>query len=361
MNLLDPNKLRPNLVLPIISGANETKYLDTPGINFYEIVSEFYQDAVFGQLPRTTADAELLKAFESSCIQRSINGYGAVIQSGTNHFVPSTRYVWKWEDEGIPIGYVAGWPFKSDVTKPSADRIRFFIYQEGRELLEVQDYVLEGSALGAHLKTQNTPGVLGVWGNGKSLYPAIDDVLAWYNTRLEKNNQILDKFSNPHLQGPESAKDEEGRLNIDNEHGSYLARSDKEDPEFSYLQLDADQPLNQQTLGNLLDALHLLTGVPATAFGLSSASGDSGVSRERQMFKAISRTRRWRREIETALEAFQVSDVAWVDDPFITWQAHVETELALLTAGVTSPDETRERLNIGGAAPVTPPRQESGE
>ena len=357
MNLLSPDQLRPNLVLPVLSGDNEKRWLETGGINLYRTVSEFYQDAMFGQLPRVDADAELLEAFERSTLQRSINGYGAIIRSGTNHIVPSTRYAWRWEEDGLHRGWIVGWPYKSNSRALSpADRIRIFISENDRDLLAVQDWVLEGGSLGSRIGDDMNPeGAIAVWGNGVSDYPPIVDLLAWYNDRIKANNDTLDRVGNPHLQGPVEARDEQGRVELTPE-GSFLGRT-KDSAEFGYLVLDAEQPLNKETIGNLLDALHLVTGVPATAFGITSSTGDSGVSRERQMFKAISRVRRWRRDVETALRVFGVGDVAWIDDPFIGWTNQVSSELSLLAAGVISPDEVRERLNIGGTAPVREQRQ----
>ena len=360
MNLLTPDQLQPNLVLPVLSGDNETRWLNTKGINLYRTVSEFYQDAMFGQLPRVNADAELLEAFESSVLQRSINGYGAVIRSGSNHIVPSTRFAWRWEVDGLHRGWIIGWPYKSAPGAATTDRIRIFIGENGRELLAVQDWVLNGGSLGRQLgEVQNPAGAIAVWGNGVSDYPPIVDALTWYNTRIAQNNKVLDRVGNPHLTGPEEATNEQGAVELSPE-GSFLGR-EKESADYAYLTLDAEQPLNKETIGNLLDALHLVTGVPATAFGITSSTGDSGVSRERQMFKAISRVRRWRRDVETALRVFGVDDVSWIDDPFIGWSSQVDGELKLLSSGVISHNEVRERLGIGGEAPVAPaPTQESG-
>ena len=359
MNLLSPDQLRPNLVLPVLSADNENRWLNTAGINFYRVVSEFYQDAMFGQLPRVEADAELLEAFERSVLQRSINGYGAIIRSGSNHIVPSTRYTWRWEVDGLHRGWIVGWPYKSGSRAASTDRIRIFIGENDRDLLAVQDWVLEGGSLGSKIGDDLNPaGTIAVWGNGVSDYPPIVDVLTWYNTRIKRNNEVLDRVGDPHLTGPQEAADDQGRVQLSSE-GSFLGR-EKESAEYSYLTLDADQPLNKETIGNLLDALHLVTGVPATAFGITSSTGDSGVSRERQMFKAISRVRRWRRDVETALQVFGVTDVAWIDDPFIGWSNQVDSELKLLASGVISPDEARERLGIGGDAPAPTPVDDSG-
>lgn len=363
MNLLNPKLLVEGKVLPILSDVNYNRFTRTEGLNFYKVVTEFYNNAMWGQLPRTNGEKEILHAFELSSTQRSINGYGAVLMVNDRHYIPDSRYLWRWEEDGILVGYVIGWPYLRKPDSIAADGIRIFIWQHDRELLTVQDWALRGTALERRLQQYNPPGRVAVWGNGQSDYPPMVDLVNWFNTRLKKNTEMLNRFANPHLVGPSEALDERGVMSLNTEEGSFLATSDKDAKDFSYLTWDANQPLNSQTVGSLLDALHMITGVPATAFGLQHAqgSGNSGVSRERQMFSALSKVRRLRRNVEDAMEMFNITEIAWPDDPFTTWQEQVTAELQLLAASIITPEEARERLNLGPPPAGFDPQQDREE
>lgn len=346
MNFIRPEELVSGAILPVRNSQNEDLYQKVDnGVNWYRIVTDFYLNAMWGQLPRTDADRALFDAFEQSTVARSIDGYGAVVRLPSAIFAPSGRYIWRWEEAGIHRGWIIGWPFKSQREVGHADRIRLFIKQLDRPLMVVLDFELTGGTLGTRLAMMITAGEVGVWGDGINDYDQMKQPVAWFNTRLSRNAVLLDRHAAPHLQGPVEARNAQAELPLSAD-GSFLPLAG-DTPKFEYLTWDSPEALNQFHLNTLIDMLHVVTGVPATAFGLGSSSGDSGVARERQLFAALSKVRRWRRDVETALAEFAVAEIQWVDDPFIGWQESVQAELALLGAGVTSVEEVRQRLNIG--------------
>lgn len=346
-NLVKPEELVPGYVLPILPARHEDAYKEVEGMNFYRTVTEFYVNAMWGQLPRTSAERDLLQAFTDSTVQRSVNGYGAVLSLDGRHYVPNTRWLFRWEDDGIEKGWIMGWTWRDSTSNYFYDdMIRLFIYEHGKGIIIVKDFEYQGNSLGRMIGESMVPGMAAIWGNGFDDYRPMHDLVDWFNSRLKRNKELLDRLDSPHMQGPAAAKNEQGGVDLDPE-GSYLATT-PDDGDYSYLTWDSNQPLNEHTLRTFIDMMHYATGVPGTAFGLTTHGGDSGVARERQMFSALSKVRRWRRDVEDALETFGVTDLAWVNDPFMSYKENVESETMLLELGVISVEECRERLGIEG-------------
>ena len=343
---LNPRDIKRGETIPILSAQYQNSYNDKSKlINFYKVVTEFYTNAMWSQLPRIDGDENLFKSFEQSTIERSINGIGAVVKIGDSFTVPSGRYVWEWQENGDHVGWIVGWPYNTEKNTIGSNHMRIFIFEDEKPLVLVQDWEIQGTSFSSLVSQTIVPGLIGVWGNHDSDYTQMGPLVNALNNRLDLNNTVLDKHSNPHMEGPAEAVNEQGEFPY-NKEGMFLPTT-PDQSKYNYLTWDSPENLNMFTVNTLMDILHIITGVPATAFGLSQENNQSGKSRERQMFAAISKVKRWRRQVENAMMPFGVSNVKWIEDPFVQWSEQVATEIILLENGIISVEEARQRLNIG--------------
>ena len=365
--------IKPGALLSPGSSVNSMRYKGTNlKINFYELITEFYHDGLWSYYPQTNAPRELLEAFETATDERSINGFGAVLGSGDKYHSIDTRYLWVLQDdEQMHIGWVVGIPYSSGndpmigrVNQPSfnaigtvADRIKIIVWETGAPLGVEYDYEYTGATLGNLLNSNGLPVNIAVFGNGKNDYDRCVWLIEELTNRFEKNKVVLDRHSNPHLMGPESAAprettDSEGekvRQGFEyKEDGMFLPLDEEGKAKYDYLVWDPKIDLTQLQTDRIVDMLHIITGIPATAFGLPNAANKaSGTSLERQMFKALSKIKRLRREIEGGLEAFGQFNYKWVDDPFITARERTEYVRELYKEGIITTQEARELSFIG--------------
>lgn len=353
--------IAPGLIVRPQSDANEKLFRgDGESINYYAVVTDFYVNGLWGQYPRMNEDrVDLLRAFETATQDRSINGYGGVMVSGDQITPLNSRYLFPLVNElSNRIGWVAMFPYVSDTAQRSKtalpDAIRVIIAQDDRPIGIVRDYSYSGSTLGPRRTEMAVPLVLATFGNGISDYTNMKFLVDEINNRVSKNKIVLDRHSNPHIQGPNSAtprpqEDDQGNVTQMgfqfNEGGMFLPR-DNEEGGYEYLSWDAKSELGRLQMDRIIDLLHVVTGVPASAFGLRPVGNTSGTSLERQMFAAISKVRRWRRDIQQAAMLLGVEELDWVEDPFADFQERATIEIQLVSSGIVSVEEARRRLGI---------------
>lgn len=350
-------------ILQAIPNTNELLFAGpSDSANFYAIVTNFYSNAIWGTAPRDIARRNILAAFEEATRQRSINGIGVVLRQGEQYRSINSRYYWQLVDEttGLPIGSVVGYPYYVGPTQGIAvslpNRIKIVIQADSDTFAEVTEYMFSGVTLGlpAMDEAATIPDAqIVAWGDGINDYEDMKSLICELNKRFTGNSKILDRHSNPHLMVPQSGvtTDDEGQQSFDYNSDGMSLPIEKDEPEYKYLTWDANASLSQYQLSTTIDLLHMTTGVPATAFGLSAGSGNSGVSRERQMFAAISKIQRIRRAIDDAFIRFGIDTVAWASDPFMSFNEAIDSEGKLVTMGIISRDEARARLGIEGKAP----------
>lgn len=346
-------QIQRNFIVNPISEENQRLYFgDANSVNYYAILTNFYVNALWGQYPQTAAPNELLAALECSTIQRSINGWGAVVKFGEAYEAVNTRYYWRAIDleTGRQAGHVLMFPYndESDQTRGHVpNKIRVISYRFGDGAVRVQNFDFSGSTLGNSVGDSMTgDSSIVVWGDGVNDYDNVKWLVNELNKRLTKNSSLLDRHSSPHIQGPPIAVNtDSGRsqVNIDQE-GSFLP-VDNPNNEYKYLTWDSQGSLSTFTIDKVIDLLHLQTGIPMSAFGMVRNTA-SGVSLERQMFAALAKVRRWRRSIEMSVAEMDITDFQWPNDPFAGWRETLEGEQILVQSGIISPEQSMARLGI---------------
>lgn len=364
--------LRNGTILSPASGANRARYLgDETHINLFRVITQFYGNAMWGQWPRTTAPREMLAALEAASTERSINGYAALLETNGSYHAPDTRYLWRLlDDQDRPIGWAVGWPYasgnaqvitrrfaKGDVEPAFVDRIRLVTVMDDAPMATDRVFVYSGASLGKLMGIQPLQARLAVWGNGIDDYMAAVPLVTELQNRVDRTGTLLDRHSSPHLQGPDMTADTpeatpEGGRTLPavrlNEDGMFLP-TDGQEGEYKYLTWDPNATLAAYHTDRIIDLLHIVTAVPSQAFGLGNIANASGVSLERQMFAALSKVNRQRREVERAAETFGQFSFDWVEDPFASFTERVELEVKLVEAGIISPAVAATRLGIENA------------
>ena len=332
------------------------------GVNGYAVVTNFFLNGLWSEHPISDADRRLLMALESSTVFRSMNGYGVVIKQGNRYQAIDSRYFWYLvDDNGDQIGSVVMYPYSS-TNEEFPNRARVVISNNANRSMEVREYVFQGVTLGRVIGTNTVAGDVIAWGDGANDYDNIRYLINELNKRLDKNSILLDRHSSPHLMGPPNAfqkRDPKGTSGQEsdnsqfkyNEEGMYLP-VDSQGVDYKYLTWESEAELNKFQVSTVLNLIHIETGIPATAFGISSATGDSGLSLERQMFAALAKVRRWQRDIEDAIEHIGIDDLQWPRDPFGSYSEKVNQVIQLISAGLITPDEGRKLLGIKGPAPI---------
>ena len=351
-------------------------------INFYRRVTNFWLDGLYGK-PPLNVPAQVATAFRAASKQRSIGGVGAVIieDDGTLRSVPAGSYhrVCRRED-GVQTGHIisyfwnSGPPNAVNVVPDRVDIIAVGLDGNGTRTT----YKFSGVSIGQQVKTTNIT-VRGVvpFGDGVSDYTDLKPIVDEIERRLYGIQQVMDRHTDPHIQGPH-AVDAAANMRSRSESGGaaighdttmddtfvgdnrlsptgalYLPR-DREDPEYKYLTFDGQLMPQFKEIDLLLDMIHLTTGIPSTAFGISDQSGgrDTGVARERQMLSALQKLRSLRTELSPAIVSVMaaleipVDAIDWPDAPFGGYAEAVEANIRLVEAAIITPEQAAARLGI---------------
>ena len=353
--ILDSEIKRGFTVTPLnAENAELYRAISGGGVNYYSIATNFYRNGLWGQHPDTEADVELLESLEYASIMRSVNGTGVVICSQGSYQSVDTRYHWGMRNPatGLTVGHVVMFPYATS-EQAFPDRIRVVSWVAGTPTLEVSTWTYEGASLGMLQSSENVEGQLVAIGDGVDDYTNMKWLVTELNNRMRRNSALLDRHSSPHIQGPSSAlsshDDGSPRFNI-NQDAAFLPKGEDTSQNYEYLTWDPNAALAQYQVDTLRDLLHLETGVPSAAYGLAATNAPSGISLDRQMFAALSKIRRLRREIERALRSVSVSDLIWPQDPFASYNENVASEIALVGAGITSAQEAADRLGVSPPA-----------
>lgn len=322
-------------------------------VNWYRSTTEFFVDVLWADPPQikeiSNSERDMfVKAFEQASRWRSIKGYGVVRREGDKWYAVDTSH---WHPVFNPlainevIGHILAYPWLSQPDPDRAgmvpDRLTVIEIQPLTTLRKV--YKLDGSKIGAILSNETiaSPDLL-VFGNGVSDYTDIIDLVAELENRMTQSSQTLDKHGNPHMSGPSTAVDPtSGAFKVDPK-GGYLPR-DEDDPDYKYLTWDAQYQYNQNHVNRLLDMIYVATKLPATAFGLSDKSSQTGNARERQLFAALKKVQRLRRNIDVAVEPHGIT-MQWADQPFAGFMETVEAYERLVNAGILTAAEAKEAM-----------------
>ena len=199
--------------------------------------------------------------------------------------------------------------------------------QVGQEPAVAMTFTYNGGSLGRLIDAQPSDlQMVKVFGRGRTDYDDIEPVLAELIVRMISVSRVLDKHTDPHIvmksenilpPATESAVKEQKDRELKSDN-PFFFELHGENADMKYLIWDASLAAADVQIDRLLDELHIMTGIPSTAFGVTrQGNTNSGVSLERQMFATLQRVRRLRRRLEMAFaEVSGINNIEWVDNPF---------------------------------------------
>ena len=359
---------------------------DLTPVNWCRVVTDFYIRALFSERPAVTSLApsrqafiddrreEVFAALERASEWRSIKGWGVLmVTSGAGLVAVDSSYYFPLRDEADvhrTIGHVLAYkyraydPTETLVNDPRriANRIRIVRYSEMLGVNDVTTYTLEGGVtIGQPLESAPSD-VQGIWSWGRDDqddYHDIASLILQAAIRLTLSQQALNRNANPHLQGPGPGIDALARDTAGYRRTAMglLLPVEYNQPPYEWVSWDPGLEAAYEMLRELRESIHTVTGVPRVVFGFagsgaSGGAGESGEARDRLMYSAMARVRTLRREIENilpmVLDAMGAPEgdttVSWVADPFASVQERTQEVLMMLTSGVISIDEARERF-----------------
>lgn len=326
-----------------LSLLETTERADIIKLPWFRRATEFLVDALFAEPPRGLPP-EMVPPLESAMRYSSMKGVGVLAaEPGRLYAVDPSLYSPLYDAEYRNITHdTIAFVFGDN----AAPRIEFHIAD--RTLVDPPYFVtfnFQGQQLGEMV--DGGPSLLiGVqtFGRGYSDYNDMTSIMRELMMRFTLSARILNRHSSPHMTGP-AGEISTGAPDYD-PRGMWLPES-VGGVQYGYLTWDPQDGANSAQIERLLEELQTVTGIPRSAF---LRPGESGISRERQMFAVLQRLRRTRRDIERALRAaamlagVPLDALEWIDDPFSSFESRVESETKLIEAGLSSTEESGRRL-----------------
>ena len=345
----------------------------------YRRITSFWVDGLWGRPPAGVPE-DVVDVMARATRHRSVGGYGIVAVEGGGRLrvIPPASWhpVIDPRDGDNVLGHIVSWLWASgddpDQYGAVPDRIDLLLFSIEGSVNVRQTWELSGFQLGQLLEEQ--PAGLErvvVWGDGRSDYLDVESLVNELEYRLNFTKRLIDWHGNPALVGPPLAgsksqptqperdayeadqlepKFDQRRQGVG---GGYLAiEGDQVVP--SYLTLDTKLPDSVQLMNFLVDQITTTTGIPTGSLGVADQAaqmggtdGQSGVSRERQLFAAVARLRNLRRECESAVELLAgMADIDWPPESFSSWSEMTGPVLDLLNAKLIDPASAADLLGI---------------
>ena len=327
---------------------------DIIDINFFRVTTEFTVNALFSE-PPVGIPLALVPYLSSATRWASITGVGVLVsEPGLVYSVPSTCW-YPLHAEGAPTnaGSVLAF-FYHTGEGDTLTRMRFpntvdiYVHMPDEGINEKRTYAFNQQSLGVLRDTSPiSVSAITTFGQGFSDYVDLVSIVRELMIRLTLRAKLLNRHSSPHLMGPVGI---DGEPPTYDPKGMFLPIVDPEIAPYAYLTWDSGEVADQGHVDNLMNALHIASGVPASAFGLVRGGSQSGISRERQMAASIHRINRYRRMTEMALAeamtaaSMPVTNLEWASDPFASWEERVSTELELIGGGLSDVEQSKRRL-----------------
>lgn len=165
--------------------------------------------------------------------------------------------------------------------------------------------------------------------HGMDDYVDIDSIVSELEVRLAQIAKVLDKHTDPTMQGPACALIDGGSGNKVFPAGNYVINQDDNGntANVGYLTWDAQLSANFTMIDKLIDQLYTQSEMGAAIFGdVANKSGSipSGTALRRMMISPLAKVSRIREKLDPALKmAFSLAaklDGVKIDDISITWQ-----------------------------------------
>lgn len=335
----------------------------TTRFNWYRKVTEFWTDLLWGRKPANVSQP-VADAFEEASTYRSIKGTGVVVVDGDGTLRPVDSSNWypiyNPVDRNQMIGHIVSYFYRAD---PSVEQSEMHMPDRADMLVTDLDgtgtrrtFLVEGQTLG-RLIDEAPLALRGIveFGGHYSDYVDLIPIVQAYEHRFARLTRVLDNNSDPHLMVPHDALDDTGRFRVAADGGSMFLPLTPDTPRYEYLSYEGLQEAQRAVMSELRDEFSFESSVPLSVFGVRSQEGgfgESGVARERQLFAAIQKLRRLRRELAepvTRVMGLVGETIPTVDWPDIIFSSYVEqavAEVQLVGAGIIDAERARDHLGI---------------
>jgi len=349
-------------------------------LNWFRRITEFYVNAMWNLPPyidplKGITISKLADEMEKATRWRSIKGLGVVsfLDDGTVRAVDTSHYfpVVDETDYSMVTGHMIVYPWCTDdkqvrfiddkgfgTNAPSL--IRHNLGRINRiDVIEVvngqsadrKTYTFNGNQIGTLLKTVPTKVVaVCTFGDWISDYVDVAGPILRLENRLFRLDNVLNRHSSPHLQGPPDILDKTSDNNdlVIDEDGMFFPKADGGEG-YDYITYDPNGGTVAQMIEELKEFIFVASGLTPAAFGLDPSDA-SGVARERQMLVALQKIRKMKRGTDQCLiEGFGYqgySDVIidWPEDPFARYNEMVQNYLELHREGIYTTDEVKDMI-----------------
>ena len=290
-------------------------------VNLFRKISNFWKDMLFAFPPIVDAQSrgenrniddliqKILRASTNVAIDTSRYGTGVYLftQDENNEFRVEAVEALYWfpvvsvEDPRKILGDIIAVPYTSQPDRKDTvhhDRIRVSRFIIGQPAT-IQIFKMEGNILQGQLEkfeqgvVEQRPIVTVPNGYeldhyGESDYLDLLDLVSEMNRRISSNSVVLDRHTNPHMQGPRSAiKVVNGKAQIDIA-GSYLPL-DEDDQRAEYITWDADLEANFTQMQRVMDLFFAMSNTSATALGMQDQGTNSttGAALRKQLYSSF--------------------------------------------------------------------------
>lgn len=263
---------------------------------------------------------------------------GAVIDIA----VPETWFPVVSPDNVKEITYhVLGWTYDEGTKDNKKTYLKLCIHERGKYTNRI--HILDGGTIGdqqgedevvytglddfAILHIPNTTTSRNLFGQDD--YADIDSIVSELEVRLAQIAKVLDKHTEPTMQGPACALVDDGNGGKMFPVGNYISNMDDmgNTANVGYLTWDAQMSANFQMIDKLIDQLYTQSEMGAAIFGdVANKSGSipSGTALRRMMISPLAKVSRIREKLDPALKkALKMAaqlDGVHIDDISITWQ-----------------------------------------
>lgn len=237
--------------------------------------------------------------------------------------------------------HVIGWTYTVGSGEEKKTYLKLIVHERGR--YTTREHLVDGGKIGPqtmdeqvtvtglsdfaiiHIPNTTTSRQL----HGMDDYTDIDSIVSELEVRLAQIAKVLDKHTDPTMQGPACALMDDGSGNKVFPAGNYVINQDDNGntANVGYLTWDAQLSANFTMIDKLIDQLYMQSEMGAAIFGdVANKSGSipSGTALRRMMISPLAKVSRIREKLDSALKkAFALAaklDGVKIDDISITWQ-----------------------------------------
>ena len=346
-------------------------------LNWFRIITDFYTQGYFGDRPALTSSdearqqwikdnqAEMFRALKLASRWYSIKGrlviltqsvYPRVMAIDPTAYWP-IRYEYSLEHTRahlLAYRYYERGPTENYLVQRIPNRMKFVLYDPDNNMNEIHQHVFSGFQVGPEI-SREPGGVTGIFaiGRGDSDYSPVESPIRELMVRRSTDLKVLADNSNPFIVAPNVPPAESAMLRKQGlpARGGILFR-DAQGFGWEYLEYAGQLKASLEITQSLKTQIYTLASIPPTAFGEVLEGDESGVAIGRLMHAALTKVKEVRLELESLIP--EIMDgmgappgdtaIKWVADPWASEAERTASVLALLHAGVITPQRAAEQL-----------------